>query len=797
MSLPVVKPPNPPSPPPVDITSLFLAPTNLSPSNPLLSTPTFSLASAMTALEVGCPRCDLPIPLPPTVSVLPPHITLNSLPTLLMSNGTSTPTPPPPVNGAISPYEIFSKVLPRLTSWLAGSHSLAESLYTYTPPPNLHPPLSLSTTILSHFVDVVRDTVWFADVYEEEDICISGYRRGFWGRSEDGASVDDQFLEEEYGGLCKRVGEWEKEESTSGTTSWLMIQTCWWMLRGSYVMRCLRDVDLLHAIDLQTQVVVDETDVDASSATFHRNITFLIDLLTHPPSTSASITAVTAANPVPLPPPTPEPVGTTYTSVTTSTFADPPHFQPTLLHLTTNGAPTRACQYPPTETAYHYLPDLLTTIKTQLLVPLLTSHPLSLTHVLMMYAGVPDCCVVVRSLFANVVYSRRGRLVGTGVLPVVTSNEVTSCGVAVALARSDFGVVFCDGVSRMVYERVRRLCWNGSRRRDMCVVANCGEVLRGAREADGECGRRLGLEGCSYMQTAASIFICDVVLEHLRVTGSDKIAADNGYDCDVFEWLCEYYGKAAENSREAGNRAREALEKAKWEGEVERDREAWEEEQAAAKAKAKAKGGKKKGKKGATPVFVAKPMDFYITEEEKKLKLLQDVQGLFGCARLYCHRGTFRLIEGLKAHGVMTPTTYVYTTCDVVYDRTYAKLTEIEYPPRPSYSDYLEGSVSYGSDNYKCEDLCRMAVECYQKVLTVLEQLAQFLDDEFRAELEPLMRFDAVKGEMKEIKRAVVMNKLEIAKVGKIEKGVRRRVVVERRKEAGGLGVVKVGDVVA
>jgi hypothetical protein len=694
-------------------------------------------------------------------------------------------------------FALVSKLIVRLSSWSLGSHTLPESLYTFHPKTGTSPLSNLCLDALSHFADVARDTVWYADVYEEEDCALSGYTRGYLRatkvlprKDSDGNEsneISDAVLTQDEERLRRTVDSWPVPEDQRES---VLIGVCNLLADLSFVLRALRDVEVLHAIDLQSIYAFTFTGPPENPPhpeLWTDNLAFLSTLLSVSDNFKALVNDTLDKYPVHLPQPPPTPAGTTYVDVTTTTFADGPNFTPTTLLMTTSGAPSRACTYRPAAesfaTIFNICDDILTRVVAKLLIP-----PLSMTHAIEAFGNTPRMSIIPRSVFALCSYSRNQRVLGQQTIPELTGAEMLSLGVAAALVHLPSTIAFAADLGRLCYDRLRHLAWNDSRRRDMLLVDTINETVRSARVGDEVVARELGLPSCNYMVTVATIHGCTAICEFLTTMGVDGIACNNGYEGSVYEWLLEYYMKVEEEARGVAQRTRDALEKARIDGEIEKEKLAHDE---AAKA-SKAKTSKKKGGKGKDKGFVPKSAEFYITEEERKLKVLHNVQSYFLTARLHCHRGTFRVYEGLKAHGVIPPTSYVFTTPGVVYDRTYAKLADVEYPPRPSHEDYKEGSVKFPNDIYKANDLFNMAAECYQQAVRVLEQLSAILEEEYRGELETILRFDTLKADVKEIKKTIVMNKIQMSKVAQLKKDVVRRVTIERRKEAKGLGVVNI-----
>ncbi|GMI22899.1 hypothetical protein TeGR_g6883 [Tetraparma gracilis] len=379
--------------------------------------------------------------------------------------------------------------------------------------------------------------------------------------------------------------------------------------------------------------------------------------------------------------------------------------------------------------------------------------------------------------------------------PPLTSPDLAALGVVPALLQGPAANQFCLSYARFMQDRIKRKSWNVTRTRDIVPTATCNEVMAAAAIADREAGERLGILECGYMQAAATVQVCECLAEHLAVTGGDGVASARGYDASAHEFLCESYLRRGGEALDMCKRARGAMETARYEGEVEREREAWEAE----RGKVSKKKGKKKGKAAE---FRPRPPEEYLGADEVRLKLLFDAAGMLSAARLYCHRGTFRFYEACKAAGAVRETEYAYTTPEVVFDRTYAKLLEVPVPVRPAYADYIAGSVaSPQAGAYTPADLLDGAEECYGVALKVLEQLNLALDEKFKASFEGLMGLEEARGKMREAKKTVVMNKLEMVKArgllgGVAGEGEERRVVIDRRPEADGLGVVKIGDVV-
>ena len=356
-----------------DITALIdsYAREKLSPSDPLITSSTFNLRESMTALEIGDDRMDvdfsspllldLCVPLPPSSST---DVDAEFESILSATGDPIIYRPPIPSYSSLNEFAVKLNV--RLVSYLQGCTSFMESVGTAGVSPTIHvPPEGAASPpspehdrravkcflhlVCFNAVMAVRDLVWYGDVYEEEDL---------------GMSYNDVDM-----------GVWKRESSQLNET--------------------LESLRLAPPSDLPPP----DAELRASALalcsvwleffTYAKNLAptsaSSVKLPTAPPSSPPLLPILEVdkviIKDITLPPAPPNPPNTTFVQTATTTFADPPFFQSSILKYYARGHPVHACIYPSVSESVEYwqkaLADLSSSVSDLVALPSLPPHFLS------------------------------------------------------------------------------------------------------------------------------------------------------------------------------------------------------------------------------------------------------------------------------------------------------------------------------------------------------------------------------------------------------------------------------------
>ena len=342
------------------------------------------------------------------------------------------------LSGSVVPLESVAswalKLNVRLVSYLAGTHTFPESIGTVVPPtrgPAVGglegyedlPPLifSAALTLLSR----CRDTVWLGDVYEEEDMAMS---------------VDQELVKAH----SADDGDLERRRSE------------------------LPGVDAQHPAETSISTAVALLDIYIEYLSYLNSLRSRIKSPCSRPSPPASskisrLSSLVSCVGVTLPgkPPRVHPNGI-YVDHTTTTYADPPHFQETLLNYAARGQPTHACRYPGVSDAVSWWSASVGELETiEELWKVTASTPALLRRIRIHYLHPRS--IVCRSVMSMALYSR-DMIVGRVGLHEAITSDMRHLGIAGVICQDAAVSEFVTNCGRPVFEWVKVACWNRERR---------------------------------------------------------------------------------------------------------------------------------------------------------------------------------------------------------------------------------------------------------------------------------------------------------------------------------------------